>query len=193
VQVHFTHDLDSHNAFDAVDCGTFSKLPNGDDLETGSMPRWDLPGAPVREYEEVWRELPFREGPEGPGKGVSWVLERRAYGEETVGQIPMTRTFIARIWGTYVALRQEQTHYFDVGCLRGSNARVEGGEVSARREEWDSTSGWQTKYALGPELDKLPFMSTFDTGDGDWSVGSRVVVSGQSYTVQAFERIDLVK
>lgn len=186
----FTHAIDSHNAFDAVDCGMFSKLPNGDDLETGSMPRWDLPGAPVREYEEVWRELAFREGPEGPGRGVSWVLEARGDEQGVMGQdgVTVTRIFIARIWGTYVALRQDQTH-------RGgdSKALVKGGEVSARREEWDSTSGWKTKYILGPDVDKLPSMTTFDTGDGDWSIGSEVVVNGQPYIVRAFERIDQVE
>ncbi|KAF7136831.1 hypothetical protein CNMCM5793_006349 [Aspergillus hiratsukae] len=92
--------------------------------------------------------------------------------------------FVARIWGTYVALRQEQTVY-----AGDSKAVVKGGEVSARREEWDSTSGWKTKYILGPEVDKLPSMTTIDIGDGDLSVGSEVVVSGQPYIVRAFERI----
>ncbi|KAF7169416.1 hypothetical protein CNMCM5623_002146 [Aspergillus felis] len=187
LRVLFTHAIDSHNAFDAVDCGNFTALPNGDDLETGSMPRWDLPGAPVGEYEEVWRELPFRDGPEGPGRGVSWVLESRG-GERGVSQGGSTvaRTFIARIWGTYVALRQEQTH-------NGGDSKdvpKNGGEVSARREEWDSASGWKTKYGLGPDVDKLPSMTTIDTGDGDWSIGSEVVLSGQPYIVRAFERIE---
>ncbi|GIK06756.1 hypothetical protein Aspvir_002407 [Aspergillus viridinutans] len=186
LRVLFTHAVDSHNAFDAVDCGTFTALPNGDDLETGSMPRWDLPGAPVREYEEVWRELPFREGPEGPGRGVSWVLEARGGEQGVSGQDGSTvvRMFIARIWGTYVVLRQEQTHY------GGDPEDVKnGGEVSARREEWDSVSGWKTKYTLGPDVDKLPSMTTIDTGDGEWSVGSEVVLSGQPYIVRALERM----
>ncbi|GAB1198319.1 hypothetical protein APSETT444_007638 [Aspergillus pseudonomiae] len=76
-RVQFTHEIDSHNSFDDVDCGTFTTLPNGDDLETGSMARPDVPGAPVTEYEEVWRELTFKEGPEGSGQGASWVLESK--------------------------------------------------------------------------------------------------------------------
>lgn len=185
VRVLFTHAIDSHNAFEAVDCGTFTQLPNGDDLETGSMPRWDLPGKPVREYEEVWRELAFREG---PGRGVSWVLEARGDVQGVSGQdaSTVTRMFIARIWGTYVALRQEQMH-------SGGDSEAEikdGGEVSARREEWDSTSGWKTKYVLGPDADKLPSMTTIGTGDGDWSIGSEVLLSDQPYIVRACERID---
>ncbi|PKX90208.1 uncharacterized protein P174DRAFT_445145 [Aspergillus novofumigatus IBT 16806] len=180
LRVLFTHAIDSHNAFEAVDCGTFTPLPNGDDLEIGSMPRWDLPGKPVREYEEVWRELPFREGPEGPGRGVSW-RGRSGRDGSTV-----TRMFIGRIWGTYVALRQEQMHY------SGDSKAVvkDGREASARREEWDSATGWQAKYVLGPDVDKLPSMTTIGTGDGDWSIGREVVLSGQAYIVRAFERIE---
>ncbi|KAF4164609.1 hypothetical protein CNMCM6936_008893 [Aspergillus lentulus] len=66
----------------------------------------------------------------------------------------------------------------------------DGREVSARREEWNSTTGWKTKYVLGPDADKLPSMTTIDTGDGDWSVGSEVIVNGQPYIVRAFERIE---
>jgi hypothetical protein len=97
-----------------------------------------------------------------------------------------TRVYIARIWGTYVALRQEQMH-----SVGDSEAVVkEGGEVSAIREEWDSGTGWKMKYILGPDADKLPSMTTIDTGDGDWSVGSEVIVNGQPYIVRAFERIE---
>ncbi|SGY49294.1 BQ5605_C001g00764 [Microbotryum silenes-dioicae] len=40
-----------------ADEGTFTTLPNGDVLETGSMPNPDVPGSPIQEYEEVWRRL----------------------------------------------------------------------------------------------------------------------------------------
>ncbi|KAJ5656952.1 hypothetical protein N7507_008902 [Penicillium longicatenatum] len=101
----------SHDAFESVDCGTFVSLTNGDDLETGSMPRPDLPGAPDTEYEEVWRELPFRQGPEGKGKGISWVLESDD-GDlgEREGEVTVVKTFLGRIWGTYLALQQKQVH-----------------------------------------------------------------------------------
>lgn len=187
----FTHELDSHNAFESVDCGTFVSLPNGDELETGSMPRPDLPGAPVTEYEEVWRELAFKEGPEGPGKGISWVLESDdgESGEEE-GDVTVTKTFLGRIWGSYLALQQEQVHT----RLKDQAGRwivsKTGAEVSARREEW--SSGWSAPYVVGPEGDTLPsMMKGFEgEGQGSWRVtGEKVSVQGRCYIVRAFEEI----
>ncbi|GKZ27302.1 hypothetical protein AbraIFM66951_012125 [Aspergillus brasiliensis] len=186
-RVSFTHELDSRNSFDAVDCGTFSALPNGDDLEKGSMPRADLPGSPMAEYEEVWRELKFREGPEGPAKGVSWVLESKPgkpleEGEEA----EVERTFLGRVWGTYLALRQVQIHTRP----RGSSTTLvkEGRQVSARREEWDPASGWQLKYSIGPAGAQLPSM-TLALEDGSWQTGQIITVAEKEYTVRGFEKI----
>ncbi|THC92426.1 hypothetical protein EYZ11_008116 [Aspergillus tanneri] len=96
-RVQFTHEIDSHNSFDVADCGTFTTLPNGDELEVGSMPRPDRPGAPVSDYEEIWRELPFRKGAEGPGSGVSWVLEsKHTINANVGGEVEVARTFLAR-------------------------------------------------------------------------------------------------
>lgn len=44
----FTYTIDSHNNFNISDPCPFIPLPNGDDLETGAMPRSDKPGAPVK-------------------------------------------------------------------------------------------------------------------------------------------------
>ncbi|KAJ5503568.1 Cytochrome P450 [Penicillium fimorum] len=191
LRVTFSHELDSHNAFETIDCGTFVPLPNGDDLEMGSMPRHDLPGAPDKEYEEVWRELPFREGPEGPDKGLSWVLESDdgdlGSGE---GEVTVTKTFIGRIWGTYLALSQEQTHTRQKTPSGDLVVKKSGADVSARREEW--SSGWNEKYLVGEAAGSLPSMMVgFDEeGKGSWKIpGEKVEVQGKKYIVRAFEKI----
>jgi hypothetical protein len=191
VRVSFSHELDSHNAFESVDCGTFVSLPNGDDLETGVMPCPDIPGAPETEYEEVWRELPFREGPDGAKKGLSWVLEsddEEPNGEN--GEITVTKTFIGRIWGTYLALRQTQTHTRQQGSS-GTLVKKSGADVSARREEWES--GWKEKYVVGASAGGLPSMlAGFEgEGQGPWRIpGEKVKVQGDTYIVRAFEEIE---
>lgn len=194
VRVSFTHELDSHNSFESADCGTFVSLPNGDELETGSMPRPDLPAAPVTEYEEVWRELPFEEGPEGPRKGVSWVLESDDGGvrESVEGEVEVKKTFLGRIWGVYLALRQGQTHVRRRDGTGNWVVKKTGGVVSARREEWSSESGWKERYVVGPEGDALPSMihGLEGEGQGSWKVpGEKVVIQGRSFVVRAFEEI----
>lgn len=192
VKVTFSHELDSHNAFETIDCGTFVPLPNGDALEMGSMPRHDLPGAPDKEYEEVWRELPFREGPEGPKKGLSWVMESDdgdLSNEE--GSVTVTKTFIGRIWGTYLALRQMQIHTRQKTPSGELVVKKFGADVSARREEWES--GWKEKYLVGEDAGALPSMLVgFDgEGVGSWRVpGEKVQVQGKTYIVRAFEEIE---
>ncbi|PYH95477.1 hypothetical protein BO71DRAFT_323054 [Aspergillus ellipticus CBS 707.79] len=185
-RVQFTHELDSQNSFDAVDCGTFSSLPNGDDLEQGSMPRADLPGCPVAQYEEVWRELGFRDGPEGAGKGTSWVIESKNGNELNEGdEIEVKRTFIGKIWGTYLALQQVQIHVREKGS---ATTRVkEGKGVNARREEWDAATGWHVKYCLGAE-DALPSMNLGIDGSS-WKLGETVMVAGKEYIVRGLESI----
>ncbi|KAJ5746643.1 hypothetical protein N7520_011825 [Penicillium odoratum] len=186
LRVSFTHELDSHNAFESVDCGTFVSLPNGDDLETGSMPRPDLPGAPETEYEEVWRELPFREGPEGAKKGVSWVLESDDGDLGEDGEVTVVKTFLGRIWGTYLALQQEQilVRRKDAGQWIVSKT---GAEVSARREEW-MDSKWEERYVVGGSGNQLPSMMTVGEEKG-WMPGERVLVLGKSFIVRAYEEM----
>jgi hypothetical protein len=193
VRVSFTHELDSHDAFESVDCGTFVTLPNGDDLETGSMPRPDLPGVPETEYEEVWRELPFREGPEGPGKGISWVLESddgELEGEE--GEVTVVKTFLGRLWGTYLALQQTQTHSRQRSSSGQWIVKKTGAAVSARREEWGLAQGWGDRYVVGPVGDALPSTRSGleSEGQGPWRVpGEKVKIQGKTYIVRAFEEI----
>lgn len=73
------------------------------------MARPDAPGAPMTDYEEIWRDLPFRVGPEGANGGASWILEsdEGALGE---GEHQVNKVFLARIQGSYLALGQRQMH-----------------------------------------------------------------------------------
>lgn len=191
VQVSFTHELDSQNSFESADCGTFVTLPNGDDLETGSMPRPDRSGAPVTEYEEIWRELPFREGPEGAKRGMSWVLESDD-GELREGETTLTKTFLGRIWGTYLALEQTQVHKRTKDSNGNWVVSKSGADVSVRREEW--SSGWKDRYVVGVNGTKLPSMTRTGGFEGEgkssWRVpGGKVKIEGRQYIVRSFEEI----
>ncbi|KAJ5758160.1 uncharacterized protein N7511_006854 [Penicillium nucicola] len=192
LRVSFSHELDSHDAFESVDCGTFVTLPNGDDLETGVMPRPDLPGAPECAYEEVWRELAFRTGPEGNG-GLSWVLESDSEGrdgdESDEGEVTVVKTFLGRIWGTYLALRQTQTHRRLKDPSGGSVVKKSGAAVSARREEWEN--GWREKYVVGQDVRYLPSMINGFAGEGRWKVGDKVKINGGEYIVRAYENLGI--
>lgn len=196
MRVTFTHELDSHGEFSTADCGIFVSLPNGDDLETGIMPRPDLPGAPLTEYEEVWRDLPFREGPPGWGaqkgqKGISWIIESDdgdLDGKE--GEFTLTKTFLGRIWGTFLALQQTQIHTRKKASSGDWKVTKTATEVSARREEWDSR--WCEKYVIGPVGSALPSMADGLEGEGhvSWRIpGEKVVVKGRQYVVRGFEEI----
>ncbi|KAJ5358224.1 hypothetical protein N7541_005382 [Penicillium brevicompactum] len=194
LKVLFTRELDSLNEIGIVDVGNFSPLPNGDDLESGEMPRADLPGAPMTAFEEVWRELAFREGPEGAKKGISWILESDdaplALGEQEK-EVTVTKTFLGRIWGTYLAFQQTQTHTNQKNESGEWSVKRAGGEVSARREEWGT--GWEEKYVVGPDSAAVPSIkSGFEgEGKGPWKVpGEKVSIGGKSYIVRAFEEIE---
>ncbi|KAL4923063.1 uncharacterized protein BDV17DRAFT_278123 [Aspergillus undulatus] len=188
-EVTFTHELDSRNAFGVADCGTFSALPNGDDLEVGIMPRPDFPGAPVKEYEEVWRPLPFRPI-EGSNIGLSFVLESvRDWPELSESEeAEVTRTFIGALWGTYIVLRQRQVLVRPAGETK--TVVKSGGEVSARRESFVQGTGFVVKYELGPEAGDLPARSDIGHGPVDDSQ-KRIMVRGQEYMVRSFEALDV--
>lgn len=191
MRVLFTHELDSHNAFEAVDCGTFTNLPNGDSLEKGSMPRYDLLGAPTAEYEEVWRELDPREGPDRPNGGISWILESDD-GDLTSmeGDMTIVKTFLGCIWGTYIALRQTQIHTRHQTSTGEWEVRKVGRDVSARREEWDRNFGWREKYVVGKDGGALPSLAAgFDVeGRPPWNIaGQTVTIGGERFIVRAEE------
>lgn len=140
------------------DEGSFTPLPNGDDLETGSMPCPEKGGA-ITEYEEVWRNLKPRDGVKW-----AWILQS--------GDV---KTFLGRVGGGYMALRQG-----------------EGKAFGARREEWEVDGKWSAKYEIGA-VDGLPSLAAagkemFD-GEERWSVGDNVEVLGDQYVVRAWEEL----
>lgn len=153
------------------------------------MPRPDVPGKPETAYEEIWRDLPFKEGPDGSQRVLSWILES----DEELGgedQTISTKTFIGRIWGTYLALRQVQIQTRQKDAAGNSVVRKSGGDVSARREEWDAE--WKEKYAVGESAGELPSMlaGLEGEGQGSWRIpGQKVVIQGKAYIVRAFEDI----
>lgn len=213
VQVLFTHFLDSYNQFSTVDCGIFVNLPNGDQLETGTMPR--KPGGSPLPYEEIWRDLPPLEGPEDVSTNISrtrkaqaWILESLNMDDKRAADTESTeiKIFLARLGGTFLALQQAQTSG-SAECTVGNLGNKTGGEVSALLEEWRGDPAlessqqkpkWVTKYALGSQATDLPSLSTrpdsrfLGEGEGAWrQVGGIVWVLDRQYTVRAYEESGL--
>lgn len=204
-RVHFIRHLDSLGDLTKSDIVQFQRLPGGDDLETGSIPRADAPGAPVTAFEELWRDIEPPAGPES-ASGLppaakqrslpqAWILESLHDGDCDSAEIEVTKTFLGRIQGTFLALRQEQTTKritHDDGSMTIVRS---GGEVSARRDEWVSEqSRWLAKYVIGAQGQQLPSPAEQDGGvfvgeaSGAWQrVGDVVSVLGQKYVVRAFE------
>ena len=87
----WTHTIDSRGYTDP-DIGSFEKLPNGDDLETGTMACPEKDNA-LTQYEEVWRELPV------PEDAPAWILESGG-GDDKI--------FIGRTAGFFMSFRQKQ-------------------------------------------------------------------------------------
>ncbi|CDM34074.1 hypothetical protein DTO013E5_1799 [Penicillium roqueforti] len=183
-RVVFTHEIDSHHNFNVSNPCPFIPLPNGDVLETGTMARPDVPGAVMTDYEEVWRYVPFRKGPDGPGRGLSWILESHE-GVLEEGQHQVTKSFLAQIGGSYLVLYQKQIHMVRRTSLGELVVQITGEEVSARREEW--TDGqWEIKYALGPASGGLPSMANgLDVAMRGRKSGERVTIRGCDFIVRA--------
>lgn len=150
------------------------------------MARPDVPGAPMTDYEEVWRNLPFPEGPEGPGRGISWVLESDE-GVLQEGQHQVTKIFLGRIWGSYLVLYQKQVHKVKRAPSGEWVVQITGQEVSGRREEWVD-GHWETKNALGPDCDSLPSMAKGLDVHIQGSQNEKVSFGGCDFIVRAFER-----
>lgn len=163
-----------------------------------------MPGAPVTEFEEMWRDLEPLAGPETltSSKPQSWILESLNDEDYDSEQITVQKTWLGRIQGTFLALGQEQITKritIEEGEKGSDGAAMRivktGGEVSARREEWvNEGQGWKAKYVLGSKAQNLPTPSTQKggvfpgEGEGLWRrVGSVVKIGGQKYIVRAFE------
>jgi hypothetical protein len=140
------------------DEGTFTKLPDGDDLEVGSMP-YPERNNEVTEYEEVWRKLSPRSGP-GPQR--AWILE------SVDG-----KTFLGRIGGTYMALGEGNDKAF--GARREEWDDKDGWKV---KYAIGALEGLLSPAASG--------VHEFE-GEADWKAGEKVDVLGKPYVVRSVE------
>lgn len=149
----------------------------------------------MSDYEEVWRELAPREGPDGPGGGYSWILESEGAGLSSPMERETTvaKTFLGCIWGTYIALRQTQTLTGHRGLSGKWDVRKTGRGVSARCEEWDGKDGWREKYVVGADDGGLPSLASGFDREGEtlgWSqIGQRVIIRETPFIVRAYERV----
>ncbi|KAF8854873.1 hypothetical protein BDZ45DRAFT_747027 [Acephala macrosclerotiorum] len=173
LKVRWIKTLDSLGLTEEPDEGDFATLPNGDSLETGSMPCPEK-GMAVTAYEEVWRVLAPKPGPD-TGTGSAWILESAdAEGD--------TKTFLGRVGGSYMAMRGK------------TGEKWKDGEFGARSEGWDvKERRWKDKYVIG-YIAGIPSPAELGTGlfDGEdaWKEGAKVTVLGQEYIVRAFEALE---
>lgn len=203
-RVTFLHTINSRDTFQQIDTGVFTTLESGEELETGTACRLgDHPGFP-RQYEEVWRQ---RKPIHVPGSNIAWILEGAGShvsltqssdgsgGEES----QEVETFLARIGGTYIAIRQP-TRIVGTPRVTGGYSFKKFGEVhgvSIRHEEFAGKKGWVEKYVMGPEGKDLPTMqknkSDFvpaQEGKGNWRKPSqKVTIRGEEYVVRGFADI----
>ena len=209
----FTHEIDSHSpsasgteedgkegAEEIADEGTFTKLPNGDDLEVGEMPAPHL-GGKLAAYREVWRELDpglednnnseDGESTEAKGNGTCWMLESL----DTEGQErkkKKKRTFYCRVGRFFLAIRRTEKRVSD---QKGVGAEVEFSGIRQEEETRPQADGgkeWIVKYSVGSEVDDMFQMSraelmlenTTSGGGGggalEWEVDDRVVVKNRT-------------
>jgi hypothetical protein len=158
VKVRWIKTLDSLGLTEP-DEGSFTKLPNGDDFETGRMPCPER-GMAVTEYEEVWRQIPPIPGPKR-----AWILESTGDGR---------KTFLGRIGGGYVALDGKKGDSF--------GARSEVWDEKELRWKVKHAIGDVD------DIPSLADLGTegFD-GETEWQMGITVVVMRREYLVRAFE------
>lgn len=189
MKVKFTHSIDSHHldkeSDDAgvpPDVGDFTKLPNGDDLETGEMPAPHL-GGKVMPYEEIWREFDPNAVEDNTRAShgdsnlnlTAWILESIDQQEATEqkSRASSSKSFYARIGKYFVALRQMTSSF------------------SAIRQDFDLTKGsWKTKHTIG-NVAGMPTMETEDLGNDSnastWKAGDRVTIGSSSQNADTEE------
>jgi len=171
VKVKFTHPLDSHYVAgqdeEEPDVGEFTKLPNGDDLETGVMAAPHL-GGQTMPYEEIWRELDPRLdlfGVSGGSRASSWILE--SVEQPKTGEVAtLTKSYYAKAGKFFLALRQ-------VTIANPSSI-----SVSAIRQEWDADKrAWDTKYKIGNVEGMLDLSQGAADSQADWKVGDEITIA----------------
>lgn len=185
----FTKSIDSHASPTSTepsppDEGEFTTLPNGDSLETGSMPN-PSHNNKMTPYEEVWRVLSPR-----PGGGVAYILESRDDDSKGNGEAER-KTFIGRIGGQVLILTEKKTT--DEGVKRSV--------YGARSEEWIIKNGvgvgWGTKYEVGggalenvPSYAKGGILVDGIAGEESWKKGDEVTILGVKYVVRGYEKFE---
>lgn len=151
--------IDSRLSFES-DEGKFEKLPNGDDLETGSMPCAEKDNR-IMPYEEVWRQIhPALRADRG------WILQ---------GELNGTTTFLGCFGGIFFAMKQDKSGVFSV-------RKEELEDVQGRLQ-------WVLKYQSGDDdLPSLAGTDSVEfAGEGQWKEGDVVTIAGETYRVQALQ------
>ena len=138
--------------------GSFQHLPNGDDLETGSMPCPERGGA-ITPYEEIWRELPISTGTQS-----AWIVQKTD---------PSGTTFLGRLAGYFLAFRQTEGGSF--------SARRE--DWDAREEKWKLRYSIRGDELVSIVQCRMPIVDS----ERQWKFGDSVRVLGEQYQVCAFE------
>ncbi|OAA63393.1 hypothetical protein SPI_03556 [Niveomyces insectorum RCEF 264] len=168
LQCRWYHVIDSRNVFEP-DEGSFTKLPNGDDLETGSMPCSERNNE-ITPYEEVWRALPVE------GAGPHWILQ---------SDHEDSTAFVGCVGGVFIAMQQRRQG--------GSFAVVKEEFVGVEGQP----PRWERRYVSGEFHAQLPSLacresSTFvgekvpGTGSS-WKMGDEVEMGQRLYKVVAIE------
>lgn len=143
------------------DEGIFTPLPNGDDLETGSMPCAEKGGV-VTDYEEIWRKLEPMAGPDGTK--IAWIL-----------QSVEGKTFLRRISGAYLALSQEEGHTFGA---RSEEWNAGAGWCTKYAIEAEGVPSFAS------------FDNEHLEGEASWKLGETVEAFGTNYVVRALEVLE---
>lgn len=167
MKIEFTHPYDSHYVAGqeegAPDIGTFTRLPNGDDLETGVMPAPHLDGK-IMPYEEIWHEL----DPGVASNEVAWILE--SVDADAAANVT-TKSHYAKIGKYFLALRQTQ-----------SKTPLSRTYSAVRQDLTDAASGtWATTYEIG-DVQGMLTLGAEEVAATAWKVGDKVTVGPQKET-----------
>ncbi|KIW02723.1 uncharacterized protein PV09_06157 [Verruconis gallopava] len=170
-KVKFTHIIDSnHDPRDphpAPDVGEFSKLPNGDDLETGQMPN-PAAGGKMMAYEEVWRELNWKVSPENTD--MNWILE--ALDNHDDNDDLRCKTFYAKVGRYYLAAQKKE---------RNHDAQF----AAIRQDFQPETREWKVIYQIGDTSRLARYSAEDEEITNAWSLADQVQYGGESCVVRA--------
>lgn len=164
----FTPNISSRPTPDLPDEGTFSTLPNGDQLETGTM--IDPEDGCLKSYREVWRDLPL------PSSTLVCFVQKTDPGKSQVDAV------VARVGD------------WQMGVLRLRDGTI-GAWRMVRKVDEHGESSWTKVLCVGSDEDEVwvtaPPLLDEDVsswqegmkvrrGDHDWVVQECFVYSGDS-------------